>query len=174
MKVFLKTISLFILPSLVFILTFLYFQAKRTRVLTVKETGEKILSIPYQNTVYEDFGMIYTPNILLAVKTTDSFKNYNFLVDTGAIVSAMPAKETSQMGLNLAFLPRLAVEGYGGQITFTYRGKIDLKLLDDLISLPCVFSDVDQSNYILGRKGLFENYTISFNSERKAVEFIKK
>lgn len=174
MKILLKLLSLFVLPSLSLLATFYYFTLQRPNVLVVEEEGKKILSIPYQSLIYEEFGSIYTPNIVLPVKTQSGFQNFSFLVDTGAIVSAMPARESQTLGINLAFLPRVAVEGYGGQTTFTYRGNFVVKILDDLVTLPCVFSEVDSSNYILGRKGLVENYTITFNAEKKAVEFIKK
>lgn len=174
MRNVLKFLSLFLLPTTAFLTTILYFESQSPDVLVVKKTGENILSIPYQNTLYEDFGIIHTPIITLPVKTTGGFKKINFLVDTGAIVSAMPAKETKDLGISLAFLPRIAVEGYGGQTTLTYRGSFVAKILDDLVTLPCVFSELDNTNYILGRKGLVENYTITFNAEKKAVEFIKK
>ncbi len=162
-----KFLSLFILPCLVVILTFFYIKTQESSITTVG--GEKILTIPYQNTTYESFGLIYTPTVTLPVKTADSFKNYNFLVDTGAVVSALPAKESSVLGINLAFLPRIAVEGYGGQTSFTYQGSITVKIMEDIVILPCVFSEVDEYNYILGRKGLVENYTITFNSQKRAV-----
>lgn len=174
MNGFLKLLSLFILPGIVATFTFYYFRSQKGDVLTIAETGEKIFSFPYQNTLYEDFGMIYTPNINLSVRAKSGFRPINFLVDTGAIVSALPAKEAESLGVNLAFLPRVAVAGYGGQTTFTYRGNLTVKILDDLVTLPCVFSEVDSGNYILGRKGIFENYTLRFNSQRKAVEFIRK
>lgn len=174
MKPIFRLLSLFILPALVAILTLIYFKSQEARVLLIEDTGEKILSIPYQSTLYEDFGMIYTPTANLAVKNLDGFEIYNFLVDTGAIVSAVPAKKTQTLGINLAYLPRIAVEGYGGQTTFTYRGTFTVKIMEDLVTLPCVFSEVDTSNYILGRKGLFENYSLNFSATKKAVEFIRK
>jgi len=167
----LKFLSLFILPFLVFLLTIFYFNLQKTDVLVIKKGEKRVLYSPYQDTLYEEFGMIYTPTLTLEVKAINGFKKINFLVDTGAIVSAMPAKETSDLGINLAFLPRIAVEGYGGQTTFTYRGSFVAKILEDLVTLPCVFSEVDSTNYILGRKGIFENYNLNFNAEKKAVEF---
>jgi len=173
MRLILKFLSLFILPTFIIVLTFAYLNSKKPEVLTTIE-GQKILSSPYQNTLYEEFGIVYTPTVILPVKTASGFRNYSFLVDTGAIVSAIPAKESTTLGVNLAFLPRVAVEGYGGQTSFTYRGNFIVKILDDLVTLPCVFSEVDSSNYIIGRKGFFENYTLNFNSEKKAVEFIAR
>lgn len=161
---------MFVLPALVFLLTLIYLQSKRTKILTVQETGEKILSIPYQNISFREFGNVYTANIMLPVLTQTGTKNLNFMIDTGAVVTALPAKESKDMGIKLSSLPRVAVEGYGGQTSFTYQGSFTAKIMDELILLPCVFSEFDDYNYVLGRKGILERYTITFNSQTKAVE----
>ena len=170
MKIIFKILSLFVLPLTIILLIYLYFQGKNQKILMVKGTNQKILSIPYENIAFREFGSVYTANIVLPVAIQTGLKNLTFMIDTGAVVTAIPAKESREMGIKLSSLPRGAVEGYGGQTTFTYQGTFTAKIIDELVTLPCVFSEIDDYNYILGRKGVFERYTITFNSQTKAVE----
>ena len=51
---------------------------------------DEILVIPYQQTLYKHFGNALNPQVKLQVKTTTGYKNLEFLIDSGAVVSALP------------------------------------------------------------------------------------
>ncbi|EFK96754.1 hypothetical protein LDC_1228, partial [sediment metagenome] len=91
--------------------------------LMTQSGDNAVLVIPYQETLYKHFGNAINPQVKIPIKTTSGFKNLEFLIDSGAVVSALPQVEALDLGVDLNSLPRITIEGFAGQKTFAYRGE---------------------------------------------------
>ena len=137
-------------------------------------TDGVILTIPYQQTLYKHFGNAINPQVKLPVKTIKGFKEMEFLIDSGAVVSALPQTQAEDLGTDLTQLPRITIEGFAGQKTFAYKGEFIIKIGKDEVIVPVVFSENPQASNILGRIGFFDNFNITFDANQKNIIITKK
>ena len=142
--------------------------------LISQQVDGKILTIPYQHTLYKHFGNAINPKIKIPVKTLKGFKETEFLIDSGAVVSALPKTKAASMGIDLTKLPRITIEGFAGQKTFAYRGEFIVLIGQEEVIIPVVFSENPQANNILGRIGFFDKFNIFFDAESKSIVITKK
>jgi len=159
-------------------------QKKQTRINQVGVSGfsrlmgqtadDEILVIPYQQTLYKHFGNALNPQVKLEVKTTTGYKNLEFLIDSGAVVSALPKIAALDLGANLDNLPRITIEGFAGQKTFAYRGEFVLKIGKGEVVLPVVFSENPQASNILGRIGFFDQFNVVFNADDRNITISRR
>ncbi|MEK7513659.1 MAG: retroviral-like aspartic protease family protein [Patescibacteria group bacterium] len=133
-----------------------------------------ILTIPYQQTLYKHFGNAINPQIKLPVKTVRGYKEMEFLLDSGAVVSALPQTQAENLGVDLTLLPRITIEGFAGQKTFAYKGEFIVKIGNDEANIPVVFSESQQASNILGRIGFFDEFSITFDANKKTIIITKK
>lgn len=133
-----------------------------------------ILTIPYQQTLYKHFGNAINPQIKLPVKTVKGYKEMEFLLDSGAVVSALPQTQAENLGVDLTQLPRITIEGFAGQKTFAYKGEFMVKIGADEATIPVVFSESQQASNILGRIGFFDDFSINFDANKKTIIITKK
>ena len=86
------------------------------------------------------------------------FKKNIFLLDSGAVISSLPRDWTQDIGVDLAFLPRITFGGFGGKTSLAYQWKMVVLLAGKEIVLPVVFTEAAGTKSLLGRKGFFDNY----------------
>jgi len=135
---------------------------------------DEILIIPYQQTLYKHFGNAINPQLALPVKTTTGYKKIEFLVDSGAVVSALPQIMATDLGADLDTMPRITIEGFAGSKTFAYRGEFIIQIGQEDVVLPVVFSENPQTSNILGRIGFFDQFNILFNAENKNITISRR
>lgn len=128
-----------------------------------------ILTIPYQQTLYKHFGNAINPQVKLPVKTITGYQEYEFLIDSGAVVSAVPKTLAYDLGSDLAQLPRITIEGFAGQKTFAYKGEFVIKMGVQEVVIPVVFSENEEASNILGRIGFFDEFNILFDAADKKI-----
>lgn len=128
-----------------------------------------ILTIPYQQTLYKHFGNAINPQVKLPVKTVKGYKETEFLIDSGAVVSALPKTMAEDLGVDLTTLPRITIEGFAGQKTFAYKGEFVVKIGKEEVAIPVVFSENPQANNILGRIGFFDQFSIKFDAVTQQI-----
>ncbi len=133
-----------------------------------------ILTIPYQQTLYKHFGNAINPQVKIPVKTVGGYKEMEFLLDSGAVVSALPQTQAENLGVDLTILPRITIEGFAGQKTFAYKGEFVVRIGQDEATIPVVFSENPQASNILGRIGFFDDFNINFNANQKTIIITKK
>jgi predicted aspartyl protease len=140
----------------------------------INQTDGTILTIPYQETLYKHFGTTIIPQVMLPVKTISGYKNIAFLIDSGAVVSALPKTMAEELGAELSSLPRITIEGFAGQKTFAYKGEMIIKIGRTETTIPVVFSESPQASNILGRLGFFDQFNINFDAESKEISISHK
>lgn len=129
---------------------------------------------PYKNTLYENFGYVQDPKLTLPLKTIEGYEDTTFLLDSGAVVSAMPIQAAEITGVDLGQSKRITVQGFSGVPTFAYLDEITVKIGDDDFTFPAVFTESSRTTYILGRKGFFDDFTIEFDHNRRAMVITTK
>lgn len=135
----------------------------------INQADGVILTIPYQQTLYKHFGNAINPQVKIPVKTITGYKNVEFLIDSGAVVSAVPKTMAEDLGVNLSELPRITIEGFAGQKTFAYRGEFVLMIGNEEVVIPVVFSENPQASNILGRIGFFDQFNILFDADDQSI-----
>jgi len=54
----------------------------------------------------------------------------------------------------------------------TFAGKIEIRIDGEERSLPCVFTDRDDTPFLLGRAGFFDIYEINLSAKKKTMTVI--
>ncbi|HKZ35195.1 MAG TPA: aspartyl protease family protein [Patescibacteria group bacterium] len=147
----------------------LVWQNKTRRQIVIPGSSASILTIPYQQTLYKHFGNAINPQIDLPVKTAAGYKTLTFLIDSGAVVSALPQTLAADLGTDITRLPRITIEGFAGQKTFAYKGEFVIVLGNKEVPIPVVFSENPQASNILGRIGFFDQFNIEFDADTKSI-----
>lgn len=124
---------------------------------------------PYKNTLYENFGYVQDPRITLPMRTVDGYRDTTFLLDSGAVVSAMPLQAAELTGVDLSRAKRISVQGFSGVPTFAYLDEITVQIAERDFTFPAIFTESNRTTYILGRKGFFDDFTIEFDHNRRAM-----
>ncbi|MGI5828397.1 MAG: hypothetical protein ACOX6V_05245 [Patescibacteria group bacterium] len=137
---------------------------------TYLKENNVVLTVPMQNVNWQDLGTVFEPVISIPVKTQSGYEKWEFLLDSGAVISSLPREWAEKTGQNLAFLKRSTFRGFGGKTSFAYQGEMMVLLGEDDKKVPVVFTEASGTKSLLGRKGFFENYSIYFNHKEKQIE----
>ena len=92
-----------------------------------------------------------------------------FLLDSGAVVSTLPLQAAHDTGVDLAKAKRITLQGFSGVPAFAYMDKIIIQIGGVDFEFPATFTESNSTTYILGRKGLFDDFTINFDHENRAI-----
>ncbi|EKD62819.1 MAG: hypothetical protein ACD_52C00045G0001, partial [uncultured bacterium] len=103
------------------------------------------------------------------LKTLSGYVDTTFLLDSGAVVSTLPLQAAHDTGVDLAKAKRITLQGFSGVPAFAYLDKIVLQLAGQEIEFPATFTESNSTTYILGRKGLFDDFTINFDHQDRVI-----
>lgn len=143
--------------------------------VTVSDSFGKLeYSVPYKNTLYESFGFVQEPKVTMPLKTLKGYVDTTFLLDSGAVVTTLPLQAAQDTGVDLSRAKRITLQGFSGVPAFAYLDKITIKIGASDIELPATFTESNATTYILGRKGLFDDFTINFNHEERMITISKR
>lgn len=125
--------------------------------------------VPYKNTLYENFGFVQEPKVTMPLKTVGGYVDTTFLLDSGAVVSTLPLQAAHDTGVDLAKAKRITLQGFSGVPAFAYMDKIIIQIGGVDFEFPATFTESNSTTYILGRKGLFDDFTINFDHENRVI-----
>lgn len=172
-----KIISLlgFVVVLLVFLFVRKIFLKPGVSSVSIRDgVGGLEYKIPYKNTLYENFGFVQDPRITLPMKTINGYAKTTFLLDSGAVVSTMPIQAAHDTGVDLSRAKRITLQGFSGVPSFAYLDTITITIGDSDYELPASFTESNSTTYILGRKGLFDDFSIKFDHEQRAIIITRK
>lgn len=119
-------------------------------------------------------GRVANPVIPLLVLTPHGYLPYDFLIDTGADCSVIPASMAeAELGVNLKRCAHDLFFGIEGSGIHVYRGWLSLKIGPYPLRVRCVFSTSERSPLVLGRMGLFDHFSLTFDNRRRVIRFTK-
>jgi len=173
----LKIVSLFAFMGLLggFLVLRKYFFSTSVNSVSLNDSwGNLEFRIPYKNTLYENFGFVQDPRVTIPLKTIQGFVNTTFLLDSGAVVTTMPLQAAHDTGVDLSRAKRITLQGFSGVPAFAYLDKVTVKIGDAEYEFPATFTESNSTTYILGRKGLFDDFSILFDHEQRAIIISRK
>ncbi|MBW7874349.1 MAG: aspartyl protease family protein [Ignavibacteria bacterium] len=169
----LKVVSLF--GFAVVLGVFLLLRRGRVNQVSVSNSFGKLeYRVPYKNTLYESFGFVQEPKVTVPLKTVNGYDETTFLLDSGAVVSTLPLQAAHDTGVDLAKAKRITLQGFSGVPAFAYLDKITIKIGSEDFEFPATFTESNSTTYILGRKGLFDEFTINFDHEERVITISKR
>lgn len=172
-----KIVSLFgfVGVLLLFLLVRQVFLKPGVSSVSVKDgLGGLEFKVPYKNTLYENFGFVQDPRVTLPLRTTTGYVDTTFLLDSGAVVSTMPLQAAHDTGVDLTRAKRITLQGFSGVPAFAYLDKVTVRIGNKDYEFPATFTESSKTTYILGRKGLFDDFSILFDHEQRAIIITRK
>jgi hypothetical protein len=172
-----KVMSLFVVILALFgyLVFYSHFGSARVNQVSMSDSFGKVeYRVPYKNTLYDSFGFVQEPRVMLPMKTTSGYQDINFLLDSGAVVSALPLTAAKDTGVNLSKAKRITLQGFSGMPAFAYLDVIVVKIADTDYEFPAVFTESEKTTYILGRKGFFDDFSINFDHENRMITISRK
>lgn len=118
-------------------------------------------------------GIIPDPVIPIHVLTKHGYQQFDFLVDTGADCSIMPASVAVDLDTDVTKLPKMYFTGIEGGNILAYVAKITVKITATPIVLTCALSTQKKTPFILGRKDIFSEFNILFDNRNNLIRFIR-
>ncbi|MFH1244738.1 MAG: hypothetical protein V1487_04195 [bacterium] len=172
-----KIVSLFgfaIVIGIFMLVRGVFFGTKINQVTINDSFGNLEYKVPYKNTLYESFGFVQEPKVTMPLKTTSGYVNTTFLLDSGAVVTTLPLQAAQDTGVDLARVKRITLQGFSGVPAFAYLDKITIKIGEQDFEFPATFTESSATTYILGRKGLFDEFSINFDHEQRVITISKR
>ena len=93
------------------------------------------------------------------------------IIDSGATISALPKSDAEIMGINAATGAPALVAGIGNQYMKGWQHYVAAKLNGTRLRIPITFLDNNNAPRVLGRAGIFNNFTIIFEESMKRSGF---
>lgn len=172
-----KIVSLFgfvIALGIFFLVRNVFFGSKINQVSFSDSFGRLEYKAPYKNTLYESFGFVQEPKVTMPLKTIRGYIETTFLLDSGAVVTTLPLQAAQDTGVDLSRAKRITLQGFSGVPSFAYLDKIIIKIGNTDYELPATFTESNATTYILGRKGLFDDFSINFDHEERVITISKR
>lgn len=94
------------------------------------------------------------------------------LIDSGATVSALPKDDASVFDISLKEGKRIDIVGVSGESLMGWQHEITVRLGKEKRKIPIVFLNSQNAPRILGRVGVFPDYTIVFEENKKRTGLI--
>ena len=129
-----------------------------------------VMTIEMKNVNWQDLGAVFEPIVPLKIKTLQGYEEWEFLLDSGAVVSSLPRDWADKMGKDLSLMKRSTFRGFGNAKSFAYQGDMVVKIGDKDKAIPVVFTEAAGTKSLLGRKGFFQDYSVFFNHEDRQIE----
>lgn len=172
-----KVVSLFGFAGVLgvfFLVRGLFFGGRVNQVTVTDSFGKLEYTVPYKNTLYESFGFVQEPKVTMPLKTTNGYVDTTFLLDSGAVVSTLPLQAAHDTGVDLSQAKRITLQGFSGVPAFAYLAQITVKIGNTDFEFPATFTESNSTTYILGRKGLFDDFSINFDHELRVITISKR
>lgn len=130
------------------------------------------LEFPFEYAYIEGLGKLFYPIVKAKLKTINGWREFEFLIDTGADITTVPSHLLPVLGIELSKLAQNKTLGVGGFTVKTWDFQTYLQLGDREIQIQCsaVVSRHDSMPLLLGRKDIFEaKFNLFLDSRRKVT-----
>ena len=99
-----------------------------------------------------------------------SWISFLMYVDSGAFTSVLTLADATDLGLNLEKGKHIDLQGVGGSVS-AYLHPVEIKIANKTLKIEVAFSTSYETPRLLGRKGVFNHFTICFNDTLKDLTF---
>lgn len=117
-----------------------------------------------------ELGSLLTPYCWIEVKTQKGvWRKQKFLFDTGADYTSVPKFMSAVVGVDLITAKQEIMYTADNQPMVAYLGKMRIRLDGRELTVPCVFTDHDDTPFLLGRAGLIDRFEMLLSARQKAL-----
>lgn len=129
---------------------------------------------PYGITLLEGGGVKVAPIARVNLRTQSGDWRPAFLiVDSGATISALPKTDAEILGIKLENGIPVSISSIGSEKIEGWKHVLSIKLGNSsLIKIPFVFLNNVLAPRVLGRDGIFDNFTIIFEEYKRRSSFL--
>lgn len=118
-------------------------------------------------------GKIYRPVAEIQLKSnTNRWIKFHPYIDSGADLTMVPLSLGRLLGLHVKDNKIKQIGGIRGSVPVSYH-IIKLKIGSYALDIEIAWAMIEDVPPLLGRKGIFDNFTITFKQEQKLIEFEK-
>lgn len=125
------------------------------------------------NDVQTSLGIIPEPIIPVQVLTFEGYRSFDFLLDTGADCTMLPAYVAEILRIDLKKARRAHSMGIEGEGIPVRIHEMDIKIGNHKLRIKCLFSPNETTPFILGRLGLFSHFNILLDNKHKRIKLTK-
>lgn len=125
---------------------------------------------PFAYIKISGLGLLFYPIVRLQLKTIVGWKEFEFLVDTGADLTTLPSTVLPLFGLDLKKLPKSSTFGVGGIEVTVRETAISVRLGGDEFTVKTAITQGNGNTFLLGKKDVFEKrFSLVLDSKRKVT-----
>lgn len=130
---------------------------------------------PYEIILKENGAIDVLPVAEVGFKSKSGERFSLFLIiDSGATISALPKSDAKILGVEAEKGKPVMISGIGGEKILSWQHNIEVFLKDTSIQFPVVFINKEEAPRILGRAGIFENFTLVFQERKRRTGFLQE
>ena len=132
------------------------------------------LEFPFEYARVKGIGRLFYPVVIVQLKTVVGWKDFEFLVDTGADLTTVPVHLLPVLGLSKSELHVSKTLGVGGIGVKTWEFDLSVRFgsLETQVRTSAVECKDDSMPLLLGRKDIFEErFSLVLDSARKVTIF---
>ncbi len=119
-----------------------------------------------------ELGLIFTPYCWMEVLTKKGvWRKHKFLFDTGADYTSVPKFMSVVVGVDLTKARQEVMYTANNESMITYVSKIHLRLDHLELIIPCVFTERDDTPFLLGRSGLIDRFEMTLSAVKRKLIF---
>lgn len=131
-----------------------------------------LITFPFRYAPVSSLGEIFLPIIPVSLKSVTGWKEFEFLVDTGADLTTMPNSTLKLLGKSEKDCKKGTAEGIGGKIITTWETEIWLKIANRQLKVRCAITQDDRTPFLLGRVDLLDDvFSLHIDSKEKLIIF---
>lgn len=130
------------------------------------------ITFPFRYAPVSSLGKIFLPLIPVSIKSVTGWKEFEFLVDTGADLTMLPNSTLKLLGKSEKDCKKSTAEGIGGKIITTWETEIWLKIANRQLKVRCAITADDRTPFLLGRVDLLDDvFSLHIDSIKKLIIF---
>lgn len=130
--------------------------------------GDTFLEFPFAYAKVEFLGQLFYPLVQVSLKTIFGWKEFDFLVDSGADLTTLPFTTATFLGVNLKKLKKSKTQAVGGFFVPTWDLIIPIKIGKEELEIHASITKDKKTPFLLGRKDVFEEkFSLILDSRRK-------
>jgi len=138
----------------------------------VSTKSKTAVEFPFRYVNLPLLGKVFYPYIPVYLRTIEGWKDFDFIVDTGADLTTLPRRAEEILGIDLGQCRESRAEGIGGTVIKTWETRIPIRIKDFELEIRCSITEDDKTPFLLGRIDLLDSrFSWCFEAQAKKIIF---
>ncbi len=138
-------------------------------------TGITKFKYPFHRETAPGIGRVFLPlvSISLWLERQHEWVDFQFILDTGATASILPAAMAPLLGISLAKQKVIEMRGVEGSGVKSWLVTLTVRLKGKKLKIPCFLVDNEQVPFLLGRAGLLDReFSLLLDSKKQQINLL--